>query len=628
MRNIWLLLGGLLLSTVVLAGRDELQVNSIADSMLLNASSVVRNADVELHVYNAGKVSYTYHKQVTILNERGAGEQNVVIYYDKFRTVTSFKAVVYDKNGKLLSRRAIEDLEDYSASDGFSLYRDARIKRIQLGGGMYPYTINYEYTVLLEGVLDYPEWRIQDEGQAVEKSVFKVSVPLSIPLYYKSYNIALQPDSVLEGSEMSFVWSVSGLKPLQLPANSYTHDYFLPYVDVTPLYFELAGKNGSWDGWQAFGKSMADMWQHTRDLSPEARAEIKQLVKPTDTEQEKIARLYNFLQHNFRYVSVQIGLGGYVPFSANSVHAARYGDCKGLSNYMCAMLAAVGVKSYPALINAGKRSHAIDTAFPTNDFNHAILCAYTANGPLWLECTSNTMPCGQLGSFTENRYALLLTDTGGVLVKTPVAKPNQNVVSVNSYVIADTGYRTTSKISLTGEYRYDASHYFMMGNDKERADYVLNTLGLKVCETYNYADITDSMDYVQFIVNSNGARLNEFKNGGKTFLPSTLMKQWYSIIPADSTTKADILLGHCYSQQEELTYQLKNSQASSLPVAITLDNELIAFTRTVQSNPDNTITIKTQLAVKKTVLDAAGVAAYKLYMQQVNKYLQQKVITG
>ena len=62
------------------------------------------------------------------------------------------------------------------------------------------------------------------------------------------------------------------------------------------------------------------------------------------------------------------------PFPATFVDEKKYGDCKALSNYMRALLKAVDIPSYYALIRAGENEEPADFDFPHNNFNHAILC--------------------------------------------------------------------------------------------------------------------------------------------------------------------------------------------------------------------------------------------------------------
>jgi hypothetical protein len=47
---------------------------------------------------------------------------------------------------------------------------------------------------------------------------------------------------------------------------------------------------------------------------------------------------------------------------------------------------------------------------------------------IWLECTSNYNDFDHLGSFTENRYSLVLTENGGQLIKTPTSKAPENAL--------------------------------------------------------------------------------------------------------------------------------------------------------------------------------------------------------
>src|SRR6185312_13501516 len=136
--------------------------------------------------------------------------------------------------------------------------------------------------------------------------------------------------------------------------------------------------------------------------------------------------LYNYLQKNVRYVSVQLGIGGYKPFPASFVDEKKYGDCKALSNYMLTLLKTVGIPSYCAVINAGTNAEPADPDFVNDPFNHIILCVPFKNDTTWLECTSATSPFGKLGSFTENRKALLVTEDGGKLVNTPRSTMQDN----------------------------------------------------------------------------------------------------------------------------------------------------------------------------------------------------------
>ncbi len=200
-------------------------------------------------------------------------------------------------------------------------------------------------------------------------------------------------------------------------------------------------------------------------------------MRPDDKEKMKL--IYKYLQNNFRYVSIQLGIGGYKPFQASFVNKKKYGDCKALSNYMQACLDAVGITSYQALINAEYNSEKVDPLFPQNAFNHVILCVPGKKDTTWLECTSNTTDFGMLGSFTENRNALLITPDGGVLVSTPKSKASENIFNMSTKVTLndDASGASESILKTSGEYKQDIVHQVANEKKDEQKSFLVTDLG-------------------------------------------------------------------------------------------------------------------------------------------------------
>jgi hypothetical protein len=616
--------------TGVYATKDEFAVSLLPDSMLKKANSVVRVSEISLVVSSAEQARYHVHKVVTVLNHAGAEELEIYFHYDPFTKLNSFKASVFDKDGKLMNKRSESDLRDYASHDGFSLFIDSRFKHLQIGGGVYPVTVEYTYVLDFKGMLDYPDWEIQEANQSVEVSTYQVEMPAQIGLSHKPVNTDLMPTVMTpKGAATTiYTWRTSGVKAISVPVNSYTDRYFLPMVDVTPEVFEIAGYKGSWANWKTFGEAMNRMWKDTRNLSSEAVNEARRIVSGLNTEREKAAALYLYLQNNFRYVSVQIGVGGYIPFTAATVHATRYGDCKALSNYMCALLKSVGIKSFPVLINAGDKDHSIDTSFVSDKFNHAILYVELADGPVWLECTSNTIPFGELGIFTENRYALVLTDEGGKIMRTPSANANLNTVKISSQVTVDSNFSAfvLSNVQLGGEYRQQAKPYFLLGNEKKRSHYAFNSLGLKQTESYTFENIIDSASEIFFQQTGRQDKVYDFKTGGKAFLPTSYVKNWYENVSIDTSYQSDLVTDFPSVKNEQLTYKFTGTICRSLPADFELDNKLVQFKRKCERLPDNKISILTSFSIKQNIIASVDIGLLKESLQRVSKYLQQKVI--
>ncbi len=212
--------------------------------------------------------------------------------------------------------------------------------------------------------------------------------------------------------------------------------------------------------WQDFGKFVYALKQGRDELPENIKNVVHNLTDGISDNKKKIEVLYDFFQKNTRYVSIQLGIGGWQPFDAKYVAINRYGDCKALSNYMYALLKEAGIKSFYTLVKAGTNKKFFISDFPSSQFNHVILCVPSPKDTCWLECTSQTIAAGYLSSFTSDRNVLLIDEDGGKLVRTPKYSVNQNLqlrktkatVDTEGKLVADvvTIYKATQQDELHG----------------------------------------------------------------------------------------------------------------------------------------------------------------------------------
>ena len=192
------------------------------------------------------------------------------------------------------------------------------------------------------------------------------------------------------------------------------------------------------------------------------------------SDNEKIEILYQYLQKNFRYVSIQLGIGGWQTMKAEDVLKYSYGDCEGLTNLMRSMLEVVGISSYYTLVNAGADAKDIEVDFPSNQFNHVILYVPIERDPIWLECTSNALPAGFLGDFTKARHVLVTTPEGGFLTKTPsYSSEDWNKITTKSRMKIDSrgDAKVESQITQPGNFAESLLNVKNLSDEREQKEF-------------------------------------------------------------------------------------------------------------------------------------------------------------
>ncbi|NQZ75388.1 MAG: DUF3857 domain-containing protein [Ekhidna sp.] len=391
-------------------------------------------------IYDVESSEKTRSYKALILNEKASDLRNLVLHYDQFRTVDFFDLKVKNSQGIELDRFKLRDLNDYGYTSGIA--SDNRAKHISLENYDYPFIVEVEYSIRNNGSLFYPAWMPQrEEGMLVKESKLIVEDVAANGIRY--YPVSLEDPLVRDTvSWKKYVWKVKDLEPYQYDRwNSRLEDY-TSYVLLAPFNFKMGDYSGKMDSWKSFGSWIGELNADRSSLQGLDLSELDSMITSDMGDKEKTAIVYHYLQNHTRYVSIQLGIGGWQPFPVSYVHQKKYGDCKALSNYAVALLDRYGVKAYYALINAGKYASTLQEGFPSAHFNHAVALVALDGDTTLLECTSQINPFGYSGTFTSNRNALLITEEGGTLVKTKKCLPEENLQSTNYQLSIGTNDRS------------------------------------------------------------------------------------------------------------------------------------------------------------------------------------------
>ena len=410
-------------------------VSGIPPLLLLNSNSVVRDSEILLEIYSKSKVSYKVREVITVLNENGDREGVLYIPYDSNRSVDINEATIYDKNGDVIKKFKKNEVYDQRYFDGFSLYSDARFKRITPNVNTYPYTVHYEYTIDLNGVVDYYDWTpIDSYSKSIESASYSIKLHDDMQVRIRENNT--ETIEKLEATDdVQYSWQLKNQlaierEPYAIPIYEHT-----PTVILAPTEFSYYGTDGDLSTWKSYGNWICQLIEDKMELPEERIHFLEELVATQNDTLSKVKVIYKYLQEETRYVSVQLGIGGFEPLSAQKVDEVKYGDCKALVNYMRAMLNAVGISSYYTLVNAGRSAKKIIPEFSSQDFNHVILCVPVSNDTVFLECTDQFSPFGFLGSFTADRLALLIDKDQSRLIHTPKYGAEDNLWKSSAIIV-------------------------------------------------------------------------------------------------------------------------------------------------------------------------------------------------
>ncbi len=433
-------------------------VSNIPDSLKTNANAVIRLDKQDVAIMAQDKMVKKTNFVVTVFNSDGYDNFNFIEGYDPNTKIKNQRVIVYDALGKEIKKSKKEDFKDQSTAGDYTVLSDVRVSYFKYTPTTYPITIAYESEVESSSTAHLDSWYfISHYLTSVEKSIYNISFPDNLGFKKREHNFDNFKIKKLIDNNTQLSYEATNILALKEEYLSPSEKSIFPYIDITLEKFNLKGIDADIKTWKDFGDWYATkLLEGTTDLPEVTKLKIKDLVG-TEKDPIKIAKIiYNYVQNKTRYVSIQLGIGGWKPMLAADVDRLGYGDCKALSNYTRALLAIVGVPAYNTVVYGGDEKKSLMPDFASLQGNHMILCLPTAKENIFLECTSQNTPFGFQGNFTDDRLVLVVKPGASELIKTKVYEDTKNLqLNKGEYTISEEGNFSGNITSISEGIQYD-----------------------------------------------------------------------------------------------------------------------------------------------------------------------------
>lgn len=597
--------------------------STIPENLKNNANAVIRSNDINISLNSVREMVVTTKRVITVLNKKGDSKVDAYVHYDNNVKIKTLQVLVFDPFGKVIKKIKKNDFKDVSAVNGGTLYSDSRVKYLEYTPVSYPYTIEFLSEVITGNTAFIrPFMPIESYGISVEKSSYTLIHSEGNKIRTKEKNFEdITLDKNEEGGKISYM--VNNLEVLESESYGPSFSDIAPKIMFACKRFALEGVESEVENWDDFGKWMYhDLIKGTTNLPAGTISEVQALVKNETSDLDKAKKIYQYVQNKTRYISVQVGIGGWKPFNASYVDRVGYGDCKALTNYTMSLLKAVGIESNYTVLYAGSSQRNMESDFAAMQGNHAILTIPNGDDNIWLECTSQKLPFGFIGDFTDDRDVLVITPEGGKIKHTKKYETEENTqlikaqcelfssggiqVKVNE---SSEGIQYDDKYSLETEEKRDLDVHY-----KKRWKYINNMV-------IDEMKIDNDKDKIQFNESLRFSATGYAKTIGNRMLVNVNALNRSKHVPDRyRNRKLPLIIKRGFIDIDEVEIKLPaDFIVEALPEDKSIENKFGSYNTEILVKGEKTLVYKREFMIKDGAFPKEDYEAYRNFYKEVSK---------
>lgn len=604
-------------------------VFTVPNELKENANACVRLHEITIDVVSRNTLVKKTHRVLTVFNKYGETHHENYAHYNNVSKVKKIEAVVYDAGGKEIKKFKKKDFKDSSVGDGIGSISDTRVLVLEYTPTQYPYTIEFTSEVETDNTAFIPQWYPLDNYYlSVENAKYLIQFPSELGFKYKESNFDFFPITKEESSGI-LKYETKNVAAIKREEYAPSFRKFLPNVIFSLNKFHLEGVNGEAETWDSFGKWMyGSLIVGTEELSEETKEKIRAYTNDVDDPIEKSKKVFQYVQDNTRYVSIQLGIGGWKPMKVKDVDRLGYGDCKALTNYTRSLLKAVNIDSYYALIYLDRDKINIDEDFVSIQGNHATLAIPNGDSLYWAECTSQTEPFNYQALSTDDRNALLINENGGKIVRTNIYKPEDNIqITKGKANLAVDGSIVFGITRNSEGTQYAFKSYLTTETELEKKNHYKNEFNYINNLTVENSNLNNNKESIVFneTLSFNATNYAQ-KTGGRIIFPVNITNRIAKIPAKNKDRKAPFEIARGYYDEDEIEIEFPDGYTIE---AKSDDVEIITtfghYKTTCKTTAKGLIYKRTYL-LKNGMYSKEDYEAFRSFIEQVVLNDQAKIV--
>jgi tetratricopeptide (TPR) repeat protein len=510
---------------------------------------------------------------------------------------------------------SIQDMTSEVSRDA-PMYSDLREKHVPVKGLEPGDTLEYSARWQLEkplaaGQFWYSYQFIKSAIVLDEQLV--INVPHEREVKLKSQTI--QPTTHEENGRRVYVWKNSNLESLSVEEQKRVQSYdairgLLPPPDVLISSFR---------SWEEVGRWYGRLQQEKIQPSPEVKAKAEELTKGLLNEDAKLAAIYNYVSLRYRYVSISFGIGRYQPHAAAEIIGNQYGDCKDKHTLLAALLNAVGIRAYPALINSAA-TVAPDVPSP-GQFNHVISVVVKGSTLSWMDTTPEVTHMGYLVYPLRGKQALVIMPDEAAFQTTPANSPlvEKRTSKVNAKLEVDGTLEAHVETADQGDTEPYLRYAFRRWPESQWKDLIQKiSYGARLGGSISNVRISPPEKTDEPFTMAYDYTLKDFSGGEKRRFAVPLSPLGIpEVKDEDLNRKIPLWLGYLGEDQEESWIELPKGWFATTPVPIDFKEGFAEFQGSSEVH-DGVLITKRRLLLKTSEVMPDQLKSYKTFQKAIS----------